>query len=402
LADSIGGGAVRIFEIDKCKVDINGECYECLIYSLPENKIKIAEQVKNLLPGKNEVSFSECNGRTVLIEVKSQQPINADKLIKLINKDDILKIRYIHPINKMVPAGSEKVPFHSAKEMLAYAEKNHMNLYQTAVDYESNITGLSEDQILKNGHELWNIIKKSIDEGLAGNFNMNGIVTPKAKQFKESIDMKKTLPMGVMDIAGPIALGIMEYSNASGVIVCIPTGGSSGIVPACLSGTAKQLGSGENKIVEALLVSGILGVCMADDNHFSGGQYGCQAEVGCASAMAAGAVVYMLDGTAQQSCDAASMALQCLLGLVCDPVAGLVQVPCLARNISCAATSILSANAVISGFDVVVPFDEMFNALKAVGKIVCKSTGMGATNTPTGNRLKEKQLEKDILLRKQV
>ena len=134
---------------------------------------------------------------------------------------------------------------------------------------------------------------------------------------------------------------------------------------------------------------------MARTNNFSGGGLGCQAEIGCGAAMAAAALVQLQGGTVRQACDAASMALQCLSGLVCDPVAGTVQVPCIARNMSATATAFTCANAVMAGFDPVIPFDEEHDAFVTIGKIVCKCKGIGATTTPTGQKIAA-EMQKNI------
>jgi L-serine dehydratase len=138
---------------------------------------------------------------------------------------------------------------------------------------------------------------------------------------------------------------------------------------------------------------------MAENNNFSGGKLGCQAEIGCGAAMAAGALVQMLGGSPKQSCDAASMSLQSLLGLVCDPVAGLVQVPCIARNMNATATAVVSANSILSGFDAVIPLEDMSFALKEVGKIVSPCKGIGTTTTPTGLTLAREQEKREIAAR---
>jgi L-serine dehydratase len=135
---------------------------------------------------------------------------------------------------------------------------------------------------------------------------------------------------------------------------------------------------------------------LAKDNSFSGGEFGCQAEIGSEAAMASGALVQMMGGTVKQACDAASLSLQSLLGLVCDPVAGLVQVPCIARNMSATATAVVSANTVVAGFDAVIPFGEMCDALLKVGKIICGCKGIGTTTTPTGMKLAIDQQKREL------
>ena len=139
------------------------------------------------------------------------------------------------------------------------------------------------------------------------------------------------------------------------------------------------------------MCAGLIGVLMmVDGNEFAGGTHGCQAEIACGTAMAAGGLVQLMGGSAQQACDAAAMSLQCFLGLICDPVAGLVQVPCLARNIAGVSVAAASAEAVCAGFEVVIPLDEMSRIMVRVGNDITQELGMccsGCCITPTGQRL---------------
>ena len=143
------------------------------------------------------------------------------------------------------------------------------------------------------------------------------------------------------------------------------------------------------------MAAGIIGVLMmVDGNEFAGGTHGCQAEIACGAAMSAAGLVQLMGGTPKQACDAASMCLQSFLGLICDPVAGLVQVPCLARNIAGVSVAAASAQSVCAGFDVVIPLDEMSRIMVQVGGQISKELGMccnGCCLTPTGTRLAKEQ-----------
>lgn len=402
IADSTGGGAIRITEIDGCPVDILGDQYELLVFTRKLDKealdrlcAQIAARVENV----NETFCTTGTGAYSLVEIKSSRPVEEALIHELDQREDVIRVRSLAPVHEVVTNKAVKPLFAGAEEMLAYTGKNRCTLWQAAVAYEAALSGWSEARVFEHARGLWDIIENSASRGLEGDFDMNGIVSPKAGLLLKNFKEPGALPMGILDFAVPVSLGVMEFSNASGTIVCIPTGGSSGIVPGAICGAAAHLGSDKDQKVKALLAAGIIGVCMAEGNNFMGGEFGCQAEVGCGAAMAAGALVQMMNGSPRQACDAASMALQCLLGLVCDPVAGLVQVPCLARNMACTAIAVVSANAVMAGFEVAVPLNEMFDAMKTVGRIVCKSHGIGATTTPAGRRMKEEQAERDKALR---
>ena len=324
----------------------------------------------------------------VILTVFYSDPAEKKELEKLAKENEKLfrKASFLNPVHPVVCREKAEPPFQTAKEMEAFCKKKRCSIWQAAVKYEAAISGWSEKAVFDYATELWDICLEGIGRGAEGNFDINGMITPKANQLlKKYINKKnkKFFPAGILDFAVPLSLGVMEYSNSAGIIVCLPTGGSSGIVPAAIYSAAPDVSA----MVKAFLTAGVIGVIMARTNNFSGGGLGCQAEIGCGAAMAAGALVQLLGGTVRQACDAASMTLQCLSGLVCDPVAGTVQVPCIARNMSATATAFVCANAVMAGFDPVIPFDEEHDAFVTIGKIVCKCKGIGATTTPTGQKI---------------
>ena len=181
---------------------------------------------------------------------------------------------------------------------------------------------------------------------------------------------------------------VPEVNASMGVIVAAPTAGSSGVVPAVLLALEEEFGLNEKTLLDGLFTAGAVGYLLMKHASVSGAQAGCQAEVGSASAMAAAMAVAMMGGTPEQCLDAASIALSNLLGLVCDPIAGLVEAPCQSRNAVGAANAITSAEMVLSGIKAVIPFTEMMQAMYRVG---CKlpselrETALGGCAvTPTG------------------
>ncbi len=400
IADSTGGGTIALLEINGCPVKIEGDYYELLIFTKKNPEIKL-KQILTLFLQKNihadSAYCSKGNKNLSIIEFKKNIPFD-ENLIQILNSEaEVVNFFTLDPVYPVIIDKKAIPPFIYADEMVAYADRNNYELWQAAINYEKSLSSWTEKQVFNYAKKLWKTSLNSIKKGIKSNFNINGIVTPKAKEIFENLKTNKssikTFPMGILDIAVPISLGIMEFSNGSGVVVCTPTGGSCGIVPAAIYSAGLYLKSDNDSMVKAFLAAGVIGICMAEDNTFSGGKLGCQAEIGCGAAMAAGALVQMLGGSPKQSCDAASMALQSLLGLVCDPVAGLVQVPCLARNMSAAAIAVVAANTVMAGFNAVIPLEDMCIVLKEVGKIVSPCKGIGATTTRTGSRLAKEQQE---------
>ena len=190
------------------------------------------------------------------------------------------------------------------------------------------------------------------------------------------------------------AMGVLEVSASMGLIVAAPTAGASGVLPGVLIALQQQYDLPDEKMLDALLVASAVGVVVAENSGISGAAGGCQAEVGTASAMAAAAAVYLMDGSAEQCFAAAGLAIQNLLGLVCDPIAGLVEAPCQARNAAGASNALVSAELVLAGVPEVIPFDEVVEAAREVGHALPESlreTALGGiAATPTARRLAEK------------
>lgn len=394
IGESLGGGAVQIHYIDDCQMAMQGLNYELVIF-LEQNDIAEARKLADNLKGQ----VQRLNGVEVvvgdqysIVELMAAEPYSSAFIETIQAMNGVSKVRTVDPVHPIVNDISRTPPFETSNELIAYCQENACSVAQAAVDYEMAVSGWSEADVRKYGDMLLGIMRDSRTNGFSPNLTFDGIVTAKAAKVKEHIDTnKKRLSLGLLDDAIPSALGIMEHSNSCGKIVCVPTGGSSGIVPALLLSAADRMNASSDELFDGLMSAGIIGVMMmVDGNEFSGGTHGCQAEIACGTAMAAAGLVQMLGGTAQQACDAASMSLQCFLGMICDPVAGLVQVPCLARNIAGVSVAAASAEAVCAGFDAVIPLDEMSRTMVRVGADISNALGAccnGCCMSPTGVRL---------------
>ncbi|OLR66187.1 L-serine ammonia-lyase, iron-sulfur-dependent, subunit alpha [Intestinimonas butyriciproducens] len=206
-----------------------------------------------------------------------------------------------------------------------------------------------------------------------------------------------------VSLAGPVlteiiatALKVGECNACMGRIVAAPTAGASGVLPAVLLPIRKKYDFSEEKMVKALYVSAGFGQVIATRASIAGAEGGCQAEIGSASAMAAAALVSLLGGTPEQMAAACATALQNLLGLVCDPVAGLVEVPCVKRNVIGAVNALTAAELALAGVENVIPCDEVIDAMRAVGDVMPtalrETGGGGLATTPTGRRIAEELL----------
>lgn len=399
---SPGGGSFIIDEIDGCKVEIQGNQYELLFFCdamTPEKvntlKLQIEQNAKNL----NDVIYSENEIGKAVYCIKLSKKTDAEAVKRLETIVHAERSCQIEPILPVVANAGLQPVFETPEEMLKYAEETGLESWELAITYEKSVSGWDEKEVWAYAENLWEVIVESEKNGYLNNLEFNGIITPKAIRLKEMLEQGKGIPMGTMDSSILSALAIMEYSNSSGTIACIPTAGAAGIVPGSIMGAAKSMNLDREEQIRALLVSGLAGMLMAKCS-FSGSM-GCQAEVGCAVAMAAAALTHFLHGTPSQMCDAASMGIQSTIGLVCDTVCGLVQSPCIVRNITGTAAATAIANAVMAGVEAVIPLSEMVEALIRVGKSL-KMTGcnkLGACITPTGLKLDREQIERNILVR---
>jgi L-serine dehydratase len=184
---------------------------------------------------------------------------------------------------------------------------------------------------------------------------------------------------------------LMEVKSSMGVIIAAPTAGSCGGLPGCLIGLADEEGLNDEILARGFWAAGLAGLFIAREGTFAAEVAGCQAETGAGAAMAAAGLVEMFGGTADQAMGAASIALQNILGLVCDPVANRVEIPCLGRNAAAAANALTSANMVLGGIDPVIPFNETITTMMQVGSTMshtlrCTALG-GLSDTPTARRI---------------
>ena len=387
VTNSTGGGTCIVQEIDGVLTDIKGDHYELLLMTeskdaavLEAIAAKAAPYAKSLnaincLIGKKEIS---------IVELKTGEPFSDADLEAIKAIDGVKYIRVVNPVHPVVANKKLKPPFTTPEEMVAYGEEHGLNLFELAIAYETAVSGWSREAVIDHATFLWGVIKNSIEKGLSKEQPLVGYVRTSATEMKDFTESPAALNLGALNYATYASQAVMEYSNSMGVIVCIPTGGSSGIVPGVLYGIGKDRGLSDEKLVEGLLAAGMIGGMMAYHTNFSG-KWGCQAEVTSGATMATGGLLYLMGASVQQCCDGASMTLQALLGLVCDSVAGKVQVPCMARNVAAVATAMANANAVLSGFDVLLPFSEMIVAMVRVGeKIQNVGYACGCYSTPTG------------------
>ncbi len=256
--------------------------------------------------------------------------------------------------------------FTTSEEMLEYAQNSGKELWEAAVDYEMSLTGLTSGEVFKVAGNTLETAYRAIERGLEPGVSFEGMTVAMAPEIKQKLGSMDLLPMGFGHLGGLQALAMVEYSNAHGVIVCMPTGGASGVIPAAIRSAAMAKGKTREDEVKALLTAGLIGVFYYPTHYH--GALGCQAEVGIATSQAAAALASFITKDPRAIERAAVMGMQYLLGQICDPIEGYPQVPCFIRNIASVSVAGVCANYGVLGIDTAITLDEMAGAVLRVGE----------------------------------
>lgn len=288
--------------------------------------------------------------------------------------------------------------FDNFKSWKSHCEEKQVPLFQPVLEYEMDLKGRPESEIWAGLANALLVMTEAVDTGLNEDMtSRSGMINNGAKKVWRT--EKTVLNTGFQRLIAR-ALAAKEVNSCMGRVVAAPTAGASGIIPGILSTLVEVHDLEERKVLEGLLVSAGIALIIEQNASLAGAVGGCQAETGSAAAMGAGAMVYCLGGSVDQVFNAVGITIQCMLGLVCDPVAGLVEVPCVVRNASGAAIAYSSAQIAIADVDSVIPVDECVAALGEVGQSMesrYKETAMGGlAATLTGQAISKRVLISDI------
>lgn len=288
--------------------------------------------------------------------------------------------------------------FEDFKGWKALCEKENVPLYVPVLQYEIRQKGAVEEDIWNGLSNAYQVMKEAVQTGLTEDMTSHsGMIKNGAKKVAQNktIVLSKEFQTLISS-----ALAAKEVNSCMGRVVAAPTAGASGILPGVLTTMQPIHQIDDKKIHEALLISAGIALILEQKASLAGAVGGCQAETGSAAAMASGSIVYCLGGSIDQVFNAVAITLQCMLGLVCDPVAGLVEVPCVVRNASAAAIANSSAQIALSSVDSVIPVDECAEAMGEVGQSMetrYKETALGGlAATKTGQAISKKVLIQDI------
>lgn len=278
-------------------------------------------------------------------------------------------------------------------EYVQLAEAKGIKIGDIVLQEQAETFETPEDELRKRMRDNLSIMRASVESGLKEERkSLSGLVGGDAAKVQAHWKSGKSLAGNRITGAMARALAVAEVNASMGKIVAAPTAGSCGVLPGVLFTVEEALGCTEEDLATALFTAAGIGMVIADRANVSGAEGGCQAEIGSAAAMAAAAAVELSGGTPSQSSHAAAIALKSFLGLVCDPVAGLVEVPCVKRNAMAASVALSAADMALAGVESRIPLDEVIDAMNEIGKqMPCslRETAQGGlAATPTGRRIK--------------
>lgn len=388
LAASLGGGSFMLQRVDGFPVEMKGDYYELFMWT-DEN---LTDELQALVPFAGKLISSEGDNKFLFI-IESALPIDEALRNHLKRIEAVKKIAYVHPIMPIVSGMEKELPFSSIESLVDYSKREKLSLGALGLMYEQHRSGLSEEVLFQKMENLINIIEGSIKIGLEGTKHKDRILHQQSDLVEKAEKAGKILQNSIINTIVKNVAAIMESKSALEVVVANPTAGSCGTVGAAMKAVADEVKADRKEKIMAYFAAGIVGAYFAMGPGFSAEEHGCQVECGASAGMAAAGIVALFGGNAEQALGAASMAIQNMIGLVCDPIADRVEAPCLGKNTSAAVNALSSATMAASGFAYLIPLDQVLETVQRVSKQMpsCnKCTGLGGLAiTPAAMKIKE-------------
>jgi L-serine dehydratase len=387
IALSTGGGMMQVVRLDDVALLIDGGYAETLIW-LDAAQRTTAERLTERLDADEVVLHDTADG--LLVQVQAHAFVPDDALAGL-------RPSRVKRLGRVLPVPSRRgaqLPFTGSEELLRVDGERHTPLWRLAVAYETARSGFAEDEIVAKMVDIVRILRRSIDQGIEGTHYEDRVLGHQSGRFLEMMEARRLLDAGALNRIVLYVTALMEVKSSMGVIVAAPTAGACAALPGAVIAMAEALGRSEEDMARAMLAAGLIGVIFTTRWTFAAEVGGCQAEGGAAACMAAAALVTLAGGSRDQALAAASMALQSMLGLICDPIANRVEAPCLGKNVMAASNALACANMALAGFDPLIPLDEVVDAARDVAERMprehrCTSLG-GLAVTPTSRRIERR------------
>ena len=391
-ARSIGGGVIEITRVDDRDLLLDGKAWDLLLVTSAAQAPGVLAEARALVggtwsrsddhrePPRRQAAGAEAGE---LLHGILGAPIPAEMAETLCALAGVREVRTSPPV--FFPRVGAAC-FESASQMLAAAESGPTSLGRSVLRAEAALLGKTEEEIAGALLERFAVMRRSVDLGLDDGSVAMPLTRPSAARIWAA-ERRGELAGGLASRAAIRAMACMHTCNSKGVVCAAPTGGSAGVIPGVLVTLAEERGLSDDDLARALCAAGGIGLIVAIRATFAAETAGCQVEIGVAGAMAAAAVVELAGGTPRQACDAASIALQNTMGMVCDPVQGGCEIPCHTRNAAAAAGAFVCADLVLGGYRNPIPLDEAIDASYAVGRMLprelrCTALG-GIAVTPS-------------------
>jgi L-serine dehydratase len=388
-AISTGGGMIELIAIDRVSLTVRGDYDETLVWIYSSQP---PDALVDHLPEADRVLVHGQPGHW-LIQVQSQQPLAEERVRDLVGPE--AEVRRLAPVLPIRSRPGMTAPFTTCQGLAEAVDLASTTLGELALRYEATRGNLAEPQVLDMAEELITLLSEAVEEGLRGTQYPDRILGPQAARLAAMAQLGQLLGGALLNRTIAYVTALMEVKSAMGLIVAAPTAGSCGALPGALLATGEELGRSRQQMATALLAGGLIGVFIAARSTFAAEVCGCQVECGAASGMAAAALVDLAGGNAAQAVAAASLALQNVLGLICDPVANRVEVPCLGRNVMAASNALACANMALAGYDPVIPLDQVIATMDTVGKSLpreLRCTALGGLSITAASRQLEHHL----------
>ena len=390
IAISTGGGMMEVVRLDDVPLWMDGGYAETLIWLDGAPREAVAQLAARV--DADEVLVHDADGG-LLVQVKAAAFVSDDALAEL-------RPRRVRRLGRVLPVPSRRdveLPFRGSQELLAHDGDRHTPLWRLATAYETARSGFDEDEVVAKMVDIVRILRRSIEQGIEGTHYEDRVLGHQSGRFRELMEAGRLLDGGALNRIVLYVTALMEVKSSMGVIVAAPTAGACAGLPGAVIAMAESMGQSEDDMARAMLAAGLVGVFFTTRWTFAAEVGGCQAEGGAAACMAAAALVTLAGGSRDQALAAASMALQSMLGLICDPIANRVEAPCLGKNVMAAANALSCANMALAGFDPLIPLDEVIDAAKDVAARMprehrCTSLG-GLAATPTSLKIERRLVE---------
>ena len=387
VAISTGGGMIKVIDLMGFPVDLSGD--DCTFFAIfkDASDCLVRKQIEDLMTG--IAGYAGCDWTTDGCRNAAVYRFSYSPDLKEHNPVFASCFQFYRLLRAVMPIpgqSSRSLPFSNLAELVELPDLMALPASELARTFESVRSGypiVELDSMMGNLIAIW---KNGIQTGLKGTHYKNRLVGSQSPGFMHKYNCGNLIEAGPLNLMIAYSTALMEVKSSMGVVIAAPTAGACGGLPGCLIGLADYQNNHES-LVRGFWAAGLVGLFIAMDATFAAEVAGCQAETGAGAAMAAAGLVEMTGGTAQQAFDAASIAMQNVMGLVCDPIANRVEIPCLSRNANAAGNALTSANMVLGGIQAIIPLHETIATMMKVGQALPASlrcTALaGLSDTPT-------------------